>query len=60
MDPANIVIIITTASTLLLNLYQSVRSRHFESHCCPDQPCGFDCVYESEHVDKDSSSSSSN
>ena len=46
MDGAIIGLIVTSVATLVLNIYQSVKSRHFESQCCGE------CMtvkYESEH-----------
>lgn len=50
MDPASLILSITSliaiVLTFLLNLYQSVKSRHFESDC---GICS--CFYNSEHQD---------
>ena len=42
-----ICLIVTSVATLVLNIYQSVKARHFESQCCGE------CMavkYESEHT----------
>lgn len=47
VEPTTVALIITTSLTFLLNVYQSVKSRHFEADCS-------DCChvkYESEHQD---------
>ena len=50
MDPITLIISITSlvgiVLTFLLNIYQSVKSRHFESDC---GICS--CLYSSEHQD---------
>lgn len=33
MDTASIIVIITTVSSLILNIYQVVKSSHFKSTC---------------------------
>lgn len=53
MEPTTIALLITTISTLLLNIYQSVKSRHFESSCCGG--C-MECAYVSEHQSNDKNS----
>lgn len=43
MDPTIITLLITSAMTLLLNIFQSIKSRHFASTCC-----GSSCMYDEE------------
>ena len=54
MDPASLILSIASligiVLTFLLNLYQSVKSRHFESDC---GICS--CFYNSEHHDAEES-----
>lgn len=51
IDPINLIIAIAglvgIGATFLLNIYQSIKSRHCESDC---GLCG--CFYSSEHKDK--------
>ena len=53
MEPTTIALLITSITTLLLNIYQSVKSRHFESTCCG---C-MECAYVSEHHDNNNKNS---
>lgn len=49
MEPVTIMLIVNLVGvglTFLLNLYQSVKSRHFQSDCGL-----FSCFYSSEHQD---------
>jgi hypothetical protein len=48
MEPTTIALLVTSVSTLLLNIFQSVRSRHFEakSGCC-------EVTYDSKHGPND-------
>lgn len=52
MDPTSLALLITTivtaGLTFLLNIYQSVKSRHFESTCGI-----FSCFYASEHQEEE-------
>lgn len=53
MEVGTIVIIVTTVLTFLLNIHQSVKSRHFECN----SGCS-SCMYESEHKDNSTNISS--
>jgi hypothetical protein len=51
--PAAIITITGICLTFVLNVYQSIKSRHFHSECfnCTGQKC-IDCNYQSEHQDR--------
>jgi hypothetical protein len=50
VEPITIATIVGVIATFLLNLYQSVKSRHFTSSCCGDC-CTI--AYDSEHQEKE-------